>query len=418
MTHAPGIPGTPGTPGSPRMRARDAAAEIAAALQRGGFIAYFAGGCVRDRLLGLEPKDYDIATDATPEQITEVFPKARGVGASFGVMLVHRGGHTIEVATFRRDGVYEDGRRPTRVHFGSAEQDARRRDFTINGLFEEPAGGRVIDFVDGVADLQARRLRAIGSAEERLAEDRLRMLRAVRFAARFDLKVDPGIDAAIRRHGRELLGVSRERIGGEMRRILSHPTRARGVHLVEDLGLAAAVLNEAPLPLHNDRLRRLPPDASFECSLAAWMLDRDDDSAGTGRDRQARWSRALVLSNAETEALEGTLETADLLRREWNAMDKAKRKRAAAHASFREALDLRRAEDPAHAEEIAAAVERLASEGLAPAPLVTGDDLVAMGLAPGPHFRTLLESLYDRQLRGEFPGRDAALAAARAMVGL
>lgn len=406
----------PEEPHPPRATPREAAAEVAASLAKAGFIAYFAGGCVRDRLLGLEPKDYDIATNATPEEIQRVFPRARGVGASFGVMLVRWRGRTIEVATFRRDGAYEDGRRPSRVHFGSPEQDAMRRDFTINGLFEDPAAGRVIDFVGGVEDLRARRLRAIGSAEERLAEDRLRMLRAVRFAAGFDLEVDPAVEDAIRRHGSELRGVSRERIGGEIRRILTHESRARGVRLIEALGLAEAVLGEPSLPLTDERLRRLAPEAPFEAALAAWMLDRDGSRTGAGADRQARWGRALVLSNAESEALAAVLSIGAMLRSDWESMDKALRKRLASSPHFRAALELHRTEDAVHAEAVAAAVERLAAEGLAPAPLVTGDDLVAMGLVPGPRFRLLLAALYDRQLRGEFSGRDAALAAARALI--
>jgi len=412
--------------GAPPSSARDAGASIARTLAQAGHVAYFAGGCVRDRLLGLEPKDFDVATDATPERIAEIFPSARGVGASFGVMLVRRGGHTIEVATFRRDGEYIDGRRPTRVHFGDAEQDARRRDFTINGLFEDPETGKVIDFVGGLEDIRGRVLRAIGSAEDRLAEDRLRMLRAVRFAARFSLAIEPGVERAILRHGSELMGVSRERIGGEIRRIFEHPSRGQGVDLIERLGLSTAVLCEPPVERNDDRVRRLPPDASFASSLAAWMLDRGAGGAAAGPGagvvqvdaaRLKIWVDALVLSNAESDALAETLRISRELHGSWRVSDRAQRKRHASRENFRSALDLLRTEDPALAEEIAAQVEALAVEGLAPSPLVTGDDLIALGLAPGPAFRTMLDSLYDRQLRGEFPTRESALAAARRLVG-
>lgn len=400
--------------GSTRESAREAAAGIARTLAGAGFVAYFAGGCVRDRLLGLEPQDFDVATNASPQQIERVFPSARGVGASFGVMLVRRGGHTVEVATFRRDGEYIDGRRPSRVHFGDAEQDAKRRDFTVNGLFEEPDSGRVIDFVGGVEDVRSRLLRAIGSAEQRLAEDRLRMLRAVRFAARFDLRVDAGVDRAIRAHCNDLMGVSRERIGGEIRRILLHPTRGRGVHLIEQFGLDASVLREPAPQIPGQRVAMLAPDASLASALVGWMLDR---SGTAGPDRRRAWADALVLSNAEAESVAQTLEILEELRRAWRSLDKAKRKRHAARSDFRSAVDLLRTEDPALAEEIASQVEALRSEGLAPAPFVTGDDLIALGAAPGPAFRRVLDTLYDRQLRGEFGNRAEALAAARAIVG-
>ncbi|MBX3354810.1 MAG: CCA tRNA nucleotidyltransferase [Phycisphaeraceae bacterium] len=400
---------TSAAPKSPR----EAAARVAAVLTAEGFVAFFAGGCVRDRLLGLEPADYDIATDARPEEIARHFPGARGVGASFGVMLVRSMGHTIEVATFRRDGDYLDGRRPARVEFGTAEQDARRRDFTINGLFEVPSDGRVIDFVGGVEDLRARRLRAIGRAEDRLGEDRLRMLRAARFAARFDLEVDSEVETAIRLHANDLLGVSRERVGTEVRRILLHPSRGRGVALIEALGLGPSVLRESPLPLTDQRIARLPPMCDLAAGLAAWMLDRSGASTGCGPDRQAQWGAALVLSNAEAEALSVTLELASFIRSGWEDADLAPRKRAAARSAFHSALDLIGAEDPVRAELVATEVERLAAEGLAPAPLVTGDDLIALGWAPGPAFKRVLSDLYDRQLRGEFSSRSAAIAAAR-----
>ncbi|MCP4797338.1 MAG: CCA tRNA nucleotidyltransferase, partial [Phycisphaeraceae bacterium] len=162
-----------------------------------GHETYFAGGCVRDRLFGFTPTDIDIATAATPDAVRAIFPRARGVGASFGVMLVPNDGCSIEVATFRSDFAYEDGRRPGRVRYGTAEEDAQRRDFTINGLFEVPSDGRIVDLVGGRADIEARILRAIGDPEDRFEEDRLRMLRGVRFAARFDLAMEPATEAAI-----------------------------------------------------------------------------------------------------------------------------------------------------------------------------------------------------------------------------
>ena len=166
------------------MALRDAACAVADGLVRAGYEAYFAGGCVRDRLLGREVNDYDIATSARPDEVKAVYPKARGVGEAFGVMLVRHGGHTFEVATFREDGPYHDGRRPSEVTYSTARRDAERRDFTINGLFEVPHTGEITDFVGGRDDLAAKLVRAVGDPEARIREDRLRMLRATRFAAR------------------------------------------------------------------------------------------------------------------------------------------------------------------------------------------------------------------------------------------
>ncbi len=212
--------------GGPRQDLREAAVEVVRRLSEAGYTAYFAGGCVRDRLMGLEPTDYDVASDARPEQVGALFGGAHRVGESFGVMLVSAMGHQIEVATFRSDGFYSDGRRPDTVTFSDAGHDARRRDFTINGLFEDPLSGRVIDFVGGQADLEARLIKAIGDPEARLAEDRLRMLRAVRFAARFSFAIDAATAEAIRGGAEDLGRISRERIGQEVRRMLTDRNRA------------------------------------------------------------------------------------------------------------------------------------------------------------------------------------------------
>lgn len=412
---------TPQTPepaasGRPPLPAREAAARIASRLVASGCTAYFAGGCVRDRLLGLEPADYDVATDATPARIAQIFPGARGVGESFGVMLVRSGGRTVEVATFRSDGRYLDGRRPESVDFGTAEQDARRRDFTINGLFEDPESGRIVDFVGGVEDLQKRLLRAIGSPDQRFQEDRLRVLRAVRFAARFDLTWDPATQAAVRRHAGDLMGVSRERVGQEVRRMLSHPSRGRSVAEVESMGLAAAVLMEPEGTLEGRRVASLPPAVPLAAALAAWQLDRALPAREPEGVRCERWTRALVLSNAESRLLLETLEIHAALEDRWDAWDLAARKRSAAREGFPAALLLRRAEAPEAAEVVATAFERFRQEGLAPPPLVTGDHLIALGMRPGPAFRGILDALYDRQLRGELTNPGDALQAARELV--
>ena len=180
------------------MPARDAAVELALRLKAAGHEAFFAGGCVRDRLLGHEPEDYDIATSAVPSEVLALFPGSNEVGAHFGVVIAKHGGHHIEIATFRTDGSYRDGRRPESVTFSTPEEDARRRDFTINGLFEEPETGEVIDHVGGLADLKAGVIRAIGDPKARFTEDGLRLLRAVRFAARMGFTIEPQTDNALR----------------------------------------------------------------------------------------------------------------------------------------------------------------------------------------------------------------------------
>ena len=382
---------------APREGAREAAAAVAARLESAGFTAYFAGGCVRDELMGHAPADYDVATAATPDQIRGVFPGARGVGEHFGVMLVRQGGRTIEVATFRGEGEYADGRRPGRVEFSDERTDARRRDFTINGLFMRPATGEVIDHVGGRADLAAGTLRAIGDADARLEEDRLRLLRAVRFAARFGMRMDAATADAVRRHAPELRGVSRERVGHEVRRMLSHATRGEAVDMIESLGLAPATLLEEGR-LEGVRVRALHADASAHLALAAWLLDRV--AANPWPERLSRWTSALVLSNAEAEAIDAALRARESLRERWSGLAVARRKRLAAGPGFADALDLLEAEGDPRAASVRADVGELSRTGLAPAPLLDGHALQALGLKPGPAFRRILDAVYDAQLEG------------------
>ncbi|NBX25891.1 MAG: CCA tRNA nucleotidyltransferase [Planctomycetes bacterium] len=388
------------------MSPRDAAAAIAARLEAAGHTAYFAGGCVRDELLGLHPADHDVATQATPDQIREIFPKARGVGEHFGVMLVRHGGRTVEVATFRGEGSYQDGRRPTQVTFADEVTDALRRDFTINGLFMHPASGRVIDHVGGRADLEARLLRAIGDPDARLEEDRLRLLRAVRFAARFDLSIDPATLAAVRRHAPELRGVSRERVGHEIRRMLAHAGRSAAVSLIEAQGLAPATLLEPEAAFEPRRIASLPGSASIACSLASWMLDRALPQSWA--QRLERWTEALVLSNQERDGVAAALTALDALRHDWPGMGVAQRKRLAASGGFADALAILQAEAPGAAGEIRGDLVPLEASGLAPPPLLDGHELQRLGLQPGPAFRRILDAVYDAQLEGRVRTLDEA----------
>ena len=231
--------------------ARRFAKNVVEKLRAAGYEALWAGGCVRDQLLEREPKDYDVATSATPEQVRDVFGRRRtlAIGAAFGVITVPGKGNEgqVEVATFRQDATYSDGRHPDSVKFSSAKEDAQRRDFTINGLFFDPLEDRVIDYVGGQDDLSKKVVRAIGDPDQRIGEDKLRMLRAVRFAATYDFELDAGTASAIRQRASEMTVVSAERIAEELRRMLSHPDRARAVSLLEAVDLLGVILPEANL---------------------------------------------------------------------------------------------------------------------------------------------------------------------------
>lgn len=400
---------------APAIAPRAAALAIARLLRQKGHVAYLAGGCVRDELLGLEPTDYDLATDARPEQIQEVFPKARGVGESFGVMLVRFQGRTVEVATFRSDGPYHDGRRPSEVHYATAQEDAQRRDFTINGLFRDPESGDVVDFVGGQRDIATKTLRAIGDPQDRIREDRLRSLRAARFAARFSLQVDARTQAAIEATAAELKGVSRERVGGELRRMLAHPSRLRAVTLLEQWGLDASALGEAHSAGELPRVAALSPRASFATALAAWSLDRAARGVLVG---VGHWSEAVNLSLRERADLMETRRIVGVIAAEWRGFPKSARKRLASVPCFIGALDVLLGSDTDHAHTVRREVEALAREegGLAPTPFVRGDDLVQLGFAPGPAFKRVLDGVYDLQLEGKVNDPAAALAEARTML--
>ncbi|MEJ7609096.1 MAG: CCA tRNA nucleotidyltransferase [Bryobacteraceae bacterium] len=219
------------------------AVEIVARLKAAGFQAYLVGGCVRDLLLRIQPRDYDVATDATPDQVLALFPKAHRIGAHFGVVLVQQFGAGVEVATFRSDHDYTDGRRPEAVRFEKdPKQDALRRDFTINALFMDPESSEILDYVGGRKDLAAATLRAIGEPEVRFAEDHLRMLRAVRFAARFRFKIEDATMGAIQRLAEKIELVSAERIRGELVRILTEGGARQGMEMLDESGLLSLLL--------------------------------------------------------------------------------------------------------------------------------------------------------------------------------
>jgi hypothetical protein len=412
-------------------QARAAATAIVRRLRDAGHVAYFAGGCVRDELLGLAPTDYDVATDAIPDRIRSLFRRTAEVGAAFGVVLVTPGRDeggaddaTVEVATFRSDGPYTDRRRPDAVTFSTPQADAQRRDFTVNALYLDPLvpdGTGVIDFVGGAADLKQRVIRAVGDPEARLAEDHLRALRAVRFAARLGFEIDPPTAAAIRAHTRELKGVSRERIGEEMRRMFALPTRAAALGILEALGLDEPVLEE-PTRVSGLRLvQGLEGQTGFAAGLAAWAIDRGlvvtgpAGGPGLASGLIRRYRKALCLSNTERDELLAILGTIGSVVRDWAGAGVAQRKRMAGGAGFQEAARLLRTLEPGMAARVDADVAALARtpSGVAPEPVVDGDDLVAAGLSPGPRFKRLLEVIYDAQLEDRVITKDDGIRLAR-----
>ena len=401
----------------PAMPLRDAACAVAAGLARAGHEVYFAGGCVRDRLLGRPVKDYDIATSARPDEVKAVYPKARGVGEAFGVMLVRHGGHTFEVATFREDGPYHDGRRPSEVSYSTAEHDAKRRDFTINGLFEDPASGKTVDFVGGESDIAARLVRAIGDPHERIREDRLRMLRAARFAARLGFEIERATFDAVAAHAGELASVSAERVGAELREMLAHPNRARAADLVEALGLDVAVFGVRGARAGR-RLEGLPSDVplgGWTTALAAWWLDRVGGDAG--EDAQAEListlRRRLVLSNDETDAISHALSIRGTLLREFDRLGVAQRARLIAEPGFDSAVLLVAAEAPERGREIAERADRELPARALPHPLLDGAALIAAGYRPGPSFKEWLGLAMDAQLEGRISSAEDALRLVR-----
>ncbi len=397
-------------PDQSRLTARIAAEQVVRRLQGAGFIAYFAGGCVRDQLLGLEPTDFDVATDARPDGVEALFPRLRQVGEAFGVMLIRWHGHQIEVASFRVDGLYSDQRRPDEITFTDAEHDAQRRDFTINGMFYDPVTETVIDFVEGREDLKNRVIRAIGDPRARFGEDHLRVLRAVRFAARFGFTIESNTAEAIREG--DLSGVSRERIGQEVRLMLINPNRAVAAWEMQYYGLDQQVLNESSCLLAPTRLSRLPEEVSYSTALAAWWLDRKTPpqnlelmsalptTTPNAVDDSRGWTKALTLSNAEGGNLEACLRAYRQIMTKWDRAGVAWQKRLAATDAFREAIMLVQTVHPARFVEVRRRVSHLEKTGLAPIPLITGEDLIQMGLPPGPQFKSVLEAVYDAQLEG------------------
>lgn len=423
---------------------RQKAERIVRRLADAGHQALFAGGCVRDMLRGEEPHDYDIATDAAPAQVQALFDRTLAVGTQFGVVVVLDGEDPFEVAQFRADLGYSDGRRPDAVRPAAAREDALRRDFTINGLFYDPLKGEVLDFVGGRRDLEAGVVRAIGDPDTRFGEDALRLLRAVRFTARYGYRLDAATEAALRRHAGEIHRVSAERVGDELSRIFTGPNRGAALQLLHATGLLAQVLPEVeamagcrqPPQFHPEgdvfTHTRLCLDAlespSVTLAFATLLHDvgkpvtqveadrlrfnlHDKAGAQIARDICGR----LRFSAQQTEAIAGLV--LDHMRfMAVRDMRPSTLKRFLRAPRFAEGLELHRADCVAShgsLENYEFCKEKLASlpeEAIRPPRLVTGHDLIALGYRPGPPFAAMLARVEEAQLEGEIATREEALA--------
>ncbi len=434
---------------------REFAVEVVCRLKGAGYTALWAGGCVRDLLLGREPKDYDVATSAKPDAVRRFFGHQRtfAVGASFGVIIVRgpKAVGNLEVATFRREGPYSDGRHPDRVTFSSPEEDAQRRDLTINGLFYDPIDERVLDYVGGEKDLHQKIVRAIGDPLDRMSEDKLRMLRAVRFAATLDFTLDQDTANAIRQMAHKIEVVSAERIADELRRMLIDPHRRRAMELTRDVGVLQLIIPELadclkatdetegellsaawPTTLHMlDQLQ----DPRFELAATALLhsvvwpklraftgtqsIGQVDHSAV---DRMRAICQRMRLPNDETDNMCWLVSRQRVLI-DAPHLELAQLKRILAHPLSRELLSLSRAEAEASAMELSSVefceeyLRKTSAEELNPPTLITGDDLIALGLKSGPRFKKLLEIIRNAQLNGEISTRQQALEVVDQLIG-
>jgi poly(A) polymerase len=419
-------------------------------LRQAGFAAYFAGGCVRDRILGLPAKDFDIATDARPQVVQQMFENTLAVGAKFGVILVVLGEDQFEVATFRADLPYLDGRRPSAVRFGTLEEDVQRRDFTIGGMYSEPSTGRVIDLVGGMRDLRAGVIRAIGNADTRFEEDHLRMLRAVRFTARLGFEIDAATWAALQRSAAKIALVAAERIGEEIVMIMTQGGAARGVDLLVESGLAAVIMPEVPalrgcpqpVNFHPEgdvyrhtrlMLSMLPRGCSETLAFGALLHDiakppclaiepdgrmtyygHTDTGARIATDLLQRLRRPRTVQERVAYLVHNHLRMVDAPR-----MRRATLKRMFAEEGFSELLELSLLDTLASSSYLGfyhfcrRAMSTMSAEEIRPPRLISGDDLIALGFAPGPAFKHILREIEDHHLDGTLKTREEALNYAR-----
>tara|TARA_R110002096_G_scaffold170331_2_gene342632 strand:- start:100 stop:1416 length:1317 start_codon:yes stop_codon:yes gene_type:complete len=424
-----------------------AAVSIVKKLQKAGHEAFFAGGCVRDRLRGAIPNDIDIATSARPQEILQLYPHGNTIGAHFGVILIKQDGHLFEIATFREDGDYEDGRRPESVTFSTAKCDASRRDFTINGIFFDPLSEKLIDYVSGEQDLKSQLIRSIGTPSERFGEDYLRLLRAIRFATSLEFEIEAETWEAIKTGAENISKITPERIQEELDKIWRSPHRVRGFDLLVESGLMKAILPEIielqgceqPPQWHPEgdvfvhtrlMLKLLPADASLELVMSVLFHDigkpstfTQDDADGrirfNGHDKLGAQMAEGILnrlrySNAITDAVVSGVAN-HMAFKDVQQMRTSKLKRFMAKEHFAMELELHRT-DCAGSNGILENYhflkekeQEFAKEPLIPPPLITGKHLIDRGLKPGPDFKILLTRAQDLQLEGTLKSESEAL---------
>ena len=413
-------------------------------LRAAGHQAWLVGGCVRDILLGCRPKDYDVATDASPAEILTLFPGSGCVGAHFGVVLVREGAAQVEVATFRSDRDYADGRRPASVHFETdPREDVARRDFTINGMMMDPQTGEVLDFIGGRADLAQRIVRSIGDPEKRFREDHLRLLRAVRFAARLGFEIEPATFEAIRRNHALIRTVSAERVRDELVRILTEGGARRGFELLDATGLLDDLLPEVaamkgvaqPPDFHPEgdvwvHTLLLLEKLGHPSSTLAWgalLHDvgkpptfrvaeriRFDGHVEAGVTLARGILERLRFSRTDSEQVEALIEN-HMRFKDAPRMKESTLKRFLRLPKFEEHLELHRLDClAAHGqldnyELVRRKLQELSDEQLKPKPLLTGVDLIAEGYIPGPIFSEILRTAEDAQLEGRVATREEAM---------
>ncbi len=430
---------------------KETAIDIVKRLREKGYSALFAGGCVRDMLMGNVPEDYDIATDAGPKNIINIFKKTIPVGIHFGVILVIENDFEFEVATFRADGTYSDGRHPDTVTFCDAKGDALRRDFTINGMFYDPMDNKCFDYVGGENDLKAHLVRAIGNPFERFNEDRLRMIRAVRFASRFNYKIENKTSEAIRKLYDKILTVSAERIREELEKILTNPNPHTGIKMLDELNLLKEILPEVTamkgveqpdnyhpegdvfthtlLTLSELDITRKSKDLAggWELAMAVLLHDigkpitfeiadriRFNNHDNVGAEMAEKICDRLRMSNAEKERITWLVKK-HLYLRNAQKMRMGKLKRLFAHDGYPELAELYRVDSLSSTGNLDDYVfcqemfEKLQEEEIKPEPIITGHDLIAMGLKPGPIFSKILDTIKDEQLEEKITTKEQAI---------
>jgi putative nucleotidyltransferase with HDIG domain len=425
----------------------NAAQEIAHSLHQAGHTCYFAGGCVRDTLLDRIPKDFDLATSATPKQVLKLFPKSDSIGAHFGVILVKLRGMPFEVATFRTDGAYSDKRRPDSVTFSSPQEDASRRDFTVNGLFQDPLTGEIIDFVNGSADLNKKIIRAIGNPIERFQEDALRLMRAIRFATKLGFEIEPSTWQAICDNAHLLESIAIERIQSEFNQILLHKDRARGLDLMVQSGLIRYCIPEVldligceqPPQFHPEgdvyvhtriMLNMLADEPSLELCLAVLLHDigkpatysyspEEDRIRFSGHDQVGTEMAEVILRRLKysNKIIE---DTCAMVKNHMNFMNvrhmkTSKVKRFMARPTYEQEMELHRVDCGSsngiteNYDFLRGKEQEFAAEPLIPKALLSGKDLISLGYSPGPDFSAILEALQTEQLEGKLTNREQAL---------